>query len=381
MEVLLWIIAIGTCLGLLISAVELILGFSLIKNLKNQKKIPDKDLPSISIIFSALNEEKDIEAALNSLFQLNYPNLEIIAINDRSTDDTPVILDRLKQNQPRLRVFHIDELPEGWLGKNHALNFASKHARGDWILFTDADVLMKPDTLRLVMSYVAEKKLDHLTIFEHHIRKTFWLRVLLLGHYITYSIVMNPWRIRYAWSKKSLGHGAFNLVSKKVYMSCGGHRSIAMECMDDLKLGEMIKKNGYRQDTVDGRDFIEKEWYKSLGDMIEGVKKNSFSYFKYRPLGTLLVILGAFTFFVWPFFGMFLPGTVGLINALNVALTLFISIFVARKFRLNLIYALFYPFGICILLYTVLNSLISTYKNKGVIWRGTFYPIKKLKKV
>lgn len=381
MEVLLWIIAIGTAIGLIFSSLELIIGFRLIKNLKNQIKLPDEKLPSISIIFSALNEEKDIEEALTTLLQLDYPQLEIIAVNDRSSDQTPAILNRLKQHQSRLRVFHIDELPEGWLGKNHALSFASKHARGEWLLFTDADVMMKPDTLRLAMSYVAERKLDHLTIFEHHVRKTFWLKILLLGHYMTYSIVMNPWRIRYAWSKKSLGHGAFNLVSKKVYVSCGGHRAIAMECMDDLKLGEIIKKNGYRQDTVDGRDFVKKEWYKSLSDMVDGVKKNSFSYFKYRPFGTLLAILFAFIFFVWPFFGMFLKGPVGYINMFNVAITLFISLYVAKKFRLNRIYSIFYPFGICILLYTVLNSLISTYKNKGVIWRGTFYSIKKLKKV
>jgi glycosyltransferase involved in cell wall biosynthesis len=372
--------ALITCIGLLVSMAELFLGYRLIQNLKNQAISPGK-LPSISIIFSALNEEKDIEAALTTLLQIDYPSLEIIAVNDRSTDQTPEILDRLKQQQSKLKVFHLKELPDGWLGKNHALHFASRKATGEWLLFTDADVLMKPDTLKRAMSYIIENQLDHLTIFEHHIRKSVWLKLLLLGHYIAYSLVMKPWRIRYAWSKKSLGHGAFNLVAKTVYEASGGHRRISMECMDDLKLGEMIKKNGFRQDTVDGRDFIEKEWYKSLGDMVEGVKKNSFSYFKYRPIGTLFVIFGAFMFFVWPFFGMFFKGPIGLVNSINVLLMLGMALFIAKKFRLNAWFAFCYPLSICILLYTVFNSLLATYKNKGIIWRGTFYSIKKLKKV
>lgn len=380
MEVVLWLLAWVTCIGLIVSMIELFFGYRLIQNLKKQTFYSD-NFPSISIIFSALNEEKDIEAALTSLLEIDYPHLEIIAINDRSTDKTKEILERMKQNQTRLKVFHLEKLPEGWLGKNHALHFASRKARGQWLLFTDADVFMKPDTLKRAMSYILEKKIDHLTIFEHHIRKSFGLKILLLGHYITYSLVMTPWRIRFPWSKKSLGHGAFNLVSKQVYEASGGHRNIAMECMDDLKLGEMIKKNGFRQDTVDGRDFVEKEWYKSLPDMIEGVKKNSFSYFKYSSVGTICAILGAFIFFVWPFFGMFFSGSVGTMNLINVLLLLIMSFFIAKKFRLNPCFALLYPAGICILLYSVLNSLIATYKNKGIIWRGTFYSIKKLKKV
>lgn len=380
MEVVLWMMAVVTCIGLMISMVELFFGYRLLQNLKNQTIYHGK-FPSISIIFSALNEAKDIEAALTTLLQLDYPALEIIAVNDRSSDQTPEILERLKQNQSKLKVFHLKDLPDGWLGKNHALHFASRKATGEWLLFTDADVLMKPETLKRAMSYVLEKKLDHLTIFEHHIRKSIWLKMLLLGHYITYSLVMKPWRIRYTWSKKSLGHGAFNLVSKTVYEASGGHRKISMECMDDLKLGEIIKKNGFLQDTVDGRDFIEKEWYKSLRDMIEGVKKNSFSYFKYRPIGTLFVIFAAFMFFVWPFFGMFFGGSVGWINSINVLLMLIMTLFIAKKFHLNSWLALCYPLSICILLYSVFNSLIATYKNKGIIWRGTFYSIKKLKKV
>jgi len=380
MEVILFVIAFATFLGLFFSIIELVWGYRQIKNLKDEPLLKDTQSPSLTIILSALNEEDVISDALISLIHLDYPSLEIIAINDRSTDKTPEILERMKQDEPRLRVYHILELPDGWLGKNHALEFAAQQAQGAWLLFTDADVKMKPDTIRRAMSYVLNHQLDHLTIFEHHIRKTFWLKILLLGHYLTYSMVMKPWRIRYAWSKKSLGHGAFNLVNKKAYQACGGHQAIAMECMDDLKLGELIKRNGFRQDTVDGRDFIEKEWYKSLPDMIDGLKKNSFSYFKYRPLGTVLVMMAAFVFYVWPFFGLFLSGALRDLNLMNIGLTLFIASYVAAYFRLDPKYAIFYPISICIVLYTVLNSLIFTYKNQGVIWRGTFYSIKNLKK-
>lgn len=382
METILFIIALLTCIYLLFTIMEFTLGFKKIVNLTNQAALESNKLPSISIIFSALNEEKDIAKALTSLLELNYPQLEIIAINDRSTDKTPEILERFHKEYPtRLRVLHINHLPDGWLGKNHALYFGSQHAKGEWLLFTDADVLMKSDTLTKAMSYVLKNNLDHLTIYENHLRKYFWLKVFYLGHYVTYCMAFKPWRIRYSWSKKYLGHGAFNLINKKSYQQCGGHQAISMECLDDLKFGKLIKEHGFNQDTVDGRDFIEKEWYKSLSDMIHGLKKNSFAFFEYKILPTVIAIIFALLFYIWPLFGAIIfSGPIRWLNIANIFFTFYMSASVAIQFRLKKRYALLYPASITILLYTMLNSVISVYKNKGVIWRGTHYSLKELKK-
>lgn len=380
METLLFFIALGTAIFLLFTILEFIIGFNHILNLSKQPILDRTHLPSVSIIFSALNEEGEIEQALTSLLKLDYPNLEIIAINDRSTDNTPQILERMQQQYPQLHVYHINDLPEGWFGKNHALYFGSQKAKGEWLLFTDADVSMKQDILLKTMSYVLQNKVDHLTIYENQLINTFWLKVFLAGQYVTYSMAFKPWRIRYSWSKRSLGNGTFNLVSRSVYKECGGHRSIALECLDDLKLGELIKQRGFRQDTVDGRDYIEREWYKSLADIIQGLQKNGFAYYNYHVLPLVRDMIFASFFYLWPLIAVFIfSGPIAWLNILNILLTLIMSAYVAKQFRLSKRYAIFYPFSICILVYTIWNSVSSTYKNKGVIWRGTFYSLASIK--
>lgn len=378
---LLFIIALITFLYLIFTFIEVIVGFNQIKNLKNQSIIDRDSMPSISIIFSALNEEKKIEDALTSLMKLDYPRLEVIAVNDRSTDKTPEILDRLKQHYPTLNVRHIDKLPDDWLGKNHALHTASQNATGEWLLFTDADVIMKNELLLKSISYALENNVDHLTIYEHHLRKTFGLKLLLLGSYVGYSIQMKPWRIRHLWSKRSLGHGAFNLVKKSAYQQSGGYEAIAMECLDDVKLGELLKSNKFQQDIVNGQDYLEKEWYSSLIDMIHGIKKNGFAYYDYHYLPAIRDQLFVFIFFVWPVIAsIFCSGPLRWLNAGCVALTFLLSVYVAKQFKLEKRFAFFYPLAMILLVYTVGNSIFTTYKNKGITWRGTFYSLSSLRK-
>lgn len=380
MESVLFIVALVTCLYLIFTIFEFVFGFNQIKNLALQKSLDRKKLPSLSIVLSALNEEQDIEKALLTLINLDYPQLEIIAINDRSTDKTPEILNQLQTKYSRLKVYHIDKLPKGWFGKNHALDYGAARAQGEWILFTDADVRMRSDTLIKSMSYVLENHIDHLTIYENHCHRKLWLKILMLGLYIVYSVHIKPWRIRYSWSKRSLGHGAFNLVNKKAYQQCGGHASIALECLDDLRLGSLLKSRGFRQDTVDGRDFVEREWYNSLPEMIEGLKKNSFAYYNYRVIPASCDIFFAAVFYIWPLLGaIFFSGPVRSLNLVVIGLMLLISLYVAKQFRLQKRYAFFYPLAVGILIFTIFNSVFSVCKNKGVTWRGTYYPLHAIK--
>lgn len=381
MEPVFLIIASITSLYLFFLIIESHWGFKNIKNLSDQAACEPEHLPFISIVLSALNEENNIEGVVNSLVNLDYPNLEIILINDRSTDKTGDILERLKSNHSKINVFHIKELPEGWFGKNHALDFGSKKALGEWILFTDADVKMKPDTLLKAMSYALEHNLDHLTIHENHYRESFWLKVLLLGYNFTYCLRVKPWRIRYSWSKRNLGRGAFNLIRKDSYQKTGGHRAIALECLDDLKIGELIKTKGFRQDVVNAQDHVDFKWYGTLRDMIAGLEKNGFAFFNYRILPTIHAIFFAFLFFVWPCFAIFIyTGWVQWINILNVCLCFYFSLLVAREFRLPITCSFFYPIAVLLLLYSVFNSMISIYRNQGVVWRGTHYSLKTLRK-
>lgn len=372
--------SLGIMLHLIFSVCEFYFGYSSIKDLSKVQALNPEQLPFISIIFSALNEEDHIEAALTSLLLLDYPAFEVIAVNDRSTDRTPAILENLKSKYKHLQVIHVNHLPENWLGKNHALSLATQHARGEWFLFTDADVMMKKQALTKSMSYAIKNKLDHLTIYEQHLRQRFWLKVILLGSYITYSMAMKPWRIKYQWSNKFLGHGAFNLIKAKVYQQCGGHQAIALECLDDLMLGKLLKMNQYRQDVVNGYDYIEREWYDSVSSMIKGLQKNSFAYFNFSFGAALLDISLCLTYFFWPLVAvMCMNPTLRMLNLINILLTLVLTMQIAKHFRLATRFAIFYPISLAMMIFTVVSSIYSTYKNKGIIWRNTHYPIDKLR--
>lgn len=379
MQAILFFIAAITLVYLSFLIIEFSIGFNTIKNLSSQTALATDSLPFISIIFSARNEEDVLSTSIKSMLNLNYPRFEIIAVNDRSTDRTDTILDQYEYH-PHFKTKHIKCLPNKWLGKNYALHIASQSAKGEWLLFTDADVVMKRDLLVKAISYSLTNKLDHLTIYEHHIKKRFWLKMMLLANYITYSMTLKPWRIKYLWSKKSLGHGAFNLIKKSCYLQCGGHQSIAMECLDDLKLGALIKHKRFKQDTVDGRDYIEREWYHSLNEMIDGLKKNAFAYFNYSFLTFFIGFIFAFLFFILPCLGALLfHGPLQWINITNVLLTCCIAFIVAKHFRMQKYFAFFYPIGILLLFYTLWNSVAATYRQRGVIWRDTHYSLQELR--
>lgn len=372
--------AIATLIYLFITIIEFYFGFKSIQSLAKSSIIDHTELPLVSIVFSALNEEDEIEKVVQSLMQFDYPHYEVIAINDRSTDRTGHILQSLQANYPQLKVINITELPHGWFGKNHALYRGAQAARGEWVLFTDADVFMKPDTLSRAISYAKQQKIHHLTFSELHIRNSFWLKVLLLAEYLVVSLALKPWRIRYEWSRCSLGHGAFNLVQKEAYDAAGTHAAIALQCLDDMKLGELIKYSGFKQDTVDGRDFVSRQWYASLSDMIEGWKKNSFAFFSY----SLAYLLGGTVFagilFIWPLYqAIFATGALQQLN-IAIALAWFVAaVIVCRQYRMKWYFALFYPIGMLLLLYSIWVSMIATYRQNGVIWRGTYYPLAELK--
>lgn len=269
--VILGAVSIAISLYLLYTFIDTVLGLRSVINLKIQSL--SANLPSVSIIISACNEEEKIQETLEKLLALNYPNFEVIAIDDRSTDRTFAIMSQLEAKYKNLRIFQIKELPPFWFGKNHALNFAAARAQNDWLLFSDADIDMKSELLAKAMSYVLTNKLDHLTIAEYHTNKKFWLNVVLFGQYLTSTMICKPWYIRRSFSKRSWGYGAFNLVNKKSYHACGAHQAIAMECLDDVMLGALIKSQGYKQDIVDGRDYLQREWYSSLPTLLAGMKK------------------------------------------------------------------------------------------------------------
>ena len=223
------------------------------------RDVTPKIFPSpakVSVIIPACNEERNIEEALASVLNQDYPSLEFIVINDRSTDRTGDILRRLATADSRIQVAEIQALPQGWLGKNHALHVGAQQATGDILLFTDADIVMHPQTVSKAVTFLLEQGRDHITMAPETRMPTTLLGIFVAAFAIFFSIYARPWRAKDPRSRMHIGIGAFNLVRAEVYRAVGGHVPIAMRPDDDLKLGKLITKNSYRQEFLFGKEML-----------------------------------------------------------------------------------------------------------------------------
>jgi len=337
-------------------------------------------LPRLSILVPACNEGNTVERAMQSLLALDYPDIEIIAVDDRSTDATGEILDRLALYNPRLRVLHVTKLPHGWLGKNHALQVAGEQATGDWLLFTDADVVFAPDALRRAVAYASKRSLDHLVVTPRCETHGFWERLFVSYFGLMFSFRVRPWEVADPKSRAFVGLGAFNLVRTCCYRKFGGHKALPMEVADDTKLGKVIKRNGFHTELLEGGDLVSVRWVVGLRGVIDGLTKNAFAGFEFNlPLALAAMIVLAYSA-LYPVAALFLPGwPARMMGAASLAIMAYGARTIRPVTEASGWYGLAYPLASLILIYIILRSTWRTYRQQGIIWRGTLYPLDELR--
>jgi glycosyltransferase involved in cell wall biosynthesis len=338
------------------------------------------DLPLVSVIIPARNEARKIRDALQSVLQQDYVNAEFIVLNDRSTDNTREILARMAAEDGRLHIIDITELPSGWLGKNYALCQGAERASGELLLFTDADIVMDPGTLSKGVSYLQINNLDHLAAMPALNMPGFFLRSFCSAFGIFFSAYIRPWKAKDPASKKFIGIGAFNLVRTEAYKAAGTHRAIAMRPDDDIKLGKILKKAGYRQEMVFGMGLLQVEWYSSLGELIDGLMKNSFAGIEYSVVLSVAGGIAALLLNVWPFIAIFVvAGIARVIYVLAVFLMFLIIADANRFYGLPRWYAFAHPLSSLLFVYILWRSTVLALWTGGISWRGTHYPLRMLK--
>lgn len=338
--------------------------------------------PRVSIIVPARNEEKDIAQALTQLLALDYGDYEVIAVNDRSTDRTGEIMEEVQRNSNgKLKVIHHQELPAGWLGKTHAMWTATNAANGDWLLFTDADVLFKPDSVRRAMAYAEAEGADHVVLFPQMIMKqpgeymmiAFFQTMFVFGH--------RPWKVADPKTKDHMGVGAFNLVRRSVYESVGTYEALRMEVLDDMKLGKVVKNAGFAQRNVFGGDLISIRWANGAMGVVNNLTKNFFAVLSFKWPLTLISAFGLAFLNLMPFLGVWLAhGWERL--PYGIALASMFSIYLGMSLRSGVpaYYFLLHPVSTLLFVYTLLRSMFHTLWNDGIIWRGTRYPLEELRR-
>lgn len=377
---LFWL-GLGILCCYLLIGIELLPGSRKIPFLSSQPLLNQAELPKVSIIVAARDEERNLHAALHSLLQLDYPNLELILIDDRSGDRTGQIIDELAASDSRLSSLHIENLPDGWLGKNHALWCGSQQATGELFLFTDADVLMAPDTLQRAVALLTQNQLDHLAVTPEARMPSLLLNVFGTTFGFFFFLFTRPWRCLRKNSSSHIGIGAFNLVKQQAYQQVGGHQAIALRPDDDLKLGKLIKKSGYRQQLAYGTGLITVEWYANFRQLAIGLEKNLFAGADYRIGFTLCGIIFNLLVFSWPFVALLVTdGTTFLVYLLAVVSLLLIIADGNRLHNLPRWQALGFPLTATLFTLLVIRTLVLNLFKGGIVWRGTFYPLTELRK-
>jgi glycosyltransferase involved in cell wall biosynthesis len=342
-------------------------------------------LPRISVIVPARNEAHAIEETLRSLMAQQGLSIEILTVNDRSTDGTGEIMERVaaegRAQGKSIGVIHVDELPSGWMGKTHAMALAARQATSPWLLFTDGDIFFHKDCLRRVIQY-AEREADHCALFPTLISKSFGERMMLSAIQVLTFLVWRFWRIADPKSlRDSLGVGAFNLVRSDVYRRIGGFEALRMEVLEDLRLGYEIKRHGFRQRIAFGRDLARVHWAPGALGIAHNLTKNIFAVFRFKPLVLLGASIGLVIFGLTPLAALFGPWPV----RLGGIAAFFGSWLMFRYSGKNITgipsgYVLVFPAAACLIVYSMLRSMVLNLARGGVVWRGTFYPLAELRR-
>ena len=337
--------------------------------------------PSITVIVPARDEAADIAATLESLLAQDYPNLQIIAVDDRSTDATGAIISTLSAEYPeKLRALHITELPPGWLGKTHAMALAARQAPTDYLLFTDGDVVFRSDAIRRSLVSAASTHADHLVTVPTTIIKR-WDEAAILAFFQIFGLWgVRPWRVSDPKARRdAIGIGAFNLLRREAYLQVGGFEALRMEIVEDLGLGRRIKRAGLVQRIAFGRGLVSIHWAAGVTGLVNVMTKNLFSAFRFYVSLVLLACLWLLGFCVAPAVGLFW-GSTRVPAVLTLAAVAWGYRLMARPSGLSSWNVLALPFSALVFLFTLIRSMLITLKQGGVVWRGTFYPLAELRK-
>jgi glycosyltransferase involved in cell wall biosynthesis len=348
----------------------------------------DKPWPRVSVIVPARNEAEHIEAALLSLLQLDYPDYEVIVVNDRSEDATGEIMDRLSSewhargeaSHHLLKVLHVDALPQGWLAKVNAMWKASQQATGEWLLFTDADVVFRADTVKRAMAYAERERADHVVLFPTMIMHTVGERMMMAFFQSQFVFAHRPWKVADPKSRDAMGVGAFNLVRRSVYEEIGTYAALRMAVLDDMMLGELVKQNGFRQRCVFGRDLLRLRWVVGTLGMVRGLTKNFFAILRFDVLFAVAAICGVMLVNAGPFVGVwFAHGweRVGYLVALLAIAAMYWGM--ASMSAVSPVYFLLHPVGTVLFAFAMVRSMVVTLARGGIVWRGSFHRLQELK--
>jgi chlorobactene glucosyltransferase len=349
--------------------------------------LPDyilKSPPLISILIPARNEAENIARCLTSLMKQDYPNLEILVLDDNSTDGTSLIVGRLAQKDNRIRLIKGKPLRKGWLGKPYACQQLSEHAKGDYFVFTDADTLHFDKTISRALAALFRNEVDALSVFPGLIMVTFHERMSV--SFINFIILSF---LPLALIKKtkspffSLAIGQFFSFKREVFKRIGGFEPVKSEIIEDVYIAKQVKKFGYKFMVFDGSGNVFCRMYKNLNGVIKGFSRFIFAAFDFNVFMEAIAIFFVSLLFLVPFIllplEIFIFDWSRLVIALNIVqifIILLIKIILAIKFKYRGIDVLLMPVSMVYVVLLACNSYLQTKIRKGINWKDRTYSIR-----
>ena len=381
---------------LIVSTAFFIGGIFIIHWLHNQYQMdiiverapPPSQAPLISVCIPARNEARNIRRSVEAILNQDYPNFEVIVLDDRSTDSTSSILTELTSRDSRLHPISGSDLPRGWTGKPHALFQASAIARGEWLCFVDADTFIAPATLSSCYAKAIETKADMFTIMTFQILGSFWEKVVMPLVMTALSVGFSPRKVNDPNKKDAIANGQFIMIKRSVYDAIGGHKSVRNNIVEDKALAEKVKWSGHRLIVADGMQMARTRMYTSLLEMWEGWTKNIYLGLRDQPslivlgiFGAFLAIFTAFVMPAWPVLGVlwylkngsWMALTVIIESLLLWAFLIDTRIRIATKMEISPWYAFTTPLGAAVFGAMMFASAWKVLSGQGVSWRGRTY--------
>jgi len=336
------------------------------------------ETPRVSVIIAARDEERRIETTVVRLLAQRHVDLELIVVDDRSTDSTPEILARLASRDPRLRTVRVDALPEGWIAKTHALHLAGSVATGDWLLFTDADCWMSEEVVARAVRAAQVEKVDHVTISPT--QRKMQLTGKAASIVFAFALIKNGAGVNQDRRRSFIGIGAFNLVRTDAWRALGGHEPLRLEICDDMKLGLLLSRAGRRTRAYWGGHDMEVEWAATAGQLVRAIEKNIFAMLRFSVPLVLLAV--GINFFLWggALLGPLTGRPAGIAAGLALATLILPARMVSRRAGWGWLPALLAPLFFITLAVAVARSALVTLARGGVRWRDTFYPLAQLRR-
>jgi glycosyltransferase involved in cell wall biosynthesis len=350
---------------------------------------PPESAPHLSMLVAAKDEQDNIEACVTSLLAQDYPNLEIIVIDDRSDDQTPKILKRLrKESDGRLRVISILDLEEGWFGKNNAMREGVAASSGAWLCFTDADCWqISTKTLSIAMQEALTHDVDLLTVTPVLEMNTLWEKLIQPACVQTLMFWFQPRRVNNPAKPTAYANGAFMLMRRSCYETIGGHERVKTEVNEDIQMARLVKAAGLTLRMAENDDLYRARMYGSIGELWRGWSRILFGSLKSAwRLGFSICASGLFTVLPPLFLILSLIGRAQSESNVAVNWNWMLAAWGAAVLacqasawqfysflKVGRLWSLTYVCGAVVVMGMLINALLKQFGMATTTWRGTTY--------